>query len=479
MKFKIYISFLLILFSYQKIKEEKEVEIKIVYVNDIHGKIDQFPYLSTFINELRKKHKHVILVSAGDIFSGNPIVDKYKQPGYPIINLMNKIGFNISTLGNHEFDYGIELLKKNINSFDEKIHNIVCANIIKFPSKGFERIKPYASYQTDGVSIIFLGLTNTSNNGKPDTNPINLIGFEFENELFTINRYASTLKKYDLSIIVSHLGFEKDSIIATNFDFIDVIIGGHDHKILINKKIKNTLICQAGNYLQYVGVLTIKLKNKKIIHLKDTIFALKNFPPDSSIQKIVDLYYNNQDFNKVIWFFNDSIKDKEEIGFFMANSYKTILKTDFAIQNKGGVRLYTINKGNFTLKNLYELDPFSNELYICSLSTSQIKNFLIKVYEDKKNLELLPAGFLSYYYLNNENNIEKIEIFDYNKNLLPDSNVYTIAIGDYLLYTYYKEYTNSCYKSNLTTTDALIKTFNSFSFNEIKHFFKKNSFVIK
>ena len=95
-------------------KNNDTTEIIIFHVNDIHAKIDNFAKLAYIVNYEKENHKNVLLVSAGDLFSGNALVDKYKDKGYPIIDLMNKAGFNLSEFGNHEFDYGQQILNKRI-----------------------------------------------------------------------------------------------------------------------------------------------------------------------------------------------------------------------------------------------------------------------------------------------------------------------------------------------------------------------------
>ena len=103
-----------------------EKEIVIISTNDIHGQIQQFPKLATFVNRVKAKHPNVILVDAGDRFTGNPYVDYAEERGLPIITLMNELGYAIGTLGNHEFDFGQKILRTRIN---DATFPIICANI--------------------------------------------------------------------------------------------------------------------------------------------------------------------------------------------------------------------------------------------------------------------------------------------------------------------------------------------------------------
>ena len=94
------------------------VEVVILHTNDTHSKINEFSKIAYLVDDFRSKHENVLLVSAGDLFTGNPIVDHYEIPGYPIIDLMNKLNYDLSCIGNHEFDYGQKILTQLIDSAD-------------------------------------------------------------------------------------------------------------------------------------------------------------------------------------------------------------------------------------------------------------------------------------------------------------------------------------------------------------------------
>jgi 5'-nucleotidase/UDP-sugar diphosphatase len=109
--FSIFILFLLVLTACQK---ENNFTVAILHTNDVHGKIDNFGKLTYLKDSLLNHYDTVLLVSAGDIFSGNPYVDYHEQRGYPMIELMNQSGYDLAVLGNHEFDYGQDVLAERI-----------------------------------------------------------------------------------------------------------------------------------------------------------------------------------------------------------------------------------------------------------------------------------------------------------------------------------------------------------------------------
>ena len=121
-------------------KHRKSTEIIILHTNDMHSKIDNFGKLAYLADSLRKTHKYVFLVSAGDNFTGNPIVDMYPDNGYPMIDLMNKLHFDATAVGNHEFDMGQELQNKRR---EQATFPFINCNI----DASAAVVKPYEPYQ--------------------------------------------------------------------------------------------------------------------------------------------------------------------------------------------------------------------------------------------------------------------------------------------------------------------------------------------
>ena len=103
--------------------ESTDKKLTIFILNDIHGQIDNFAKVKYLVDQEKTK-TNVILTSAGDIFSGNPIVDNYPQKGFPIIDLMNRVGFDVSVIGNHEFDYGEANLKERMEQARRNVYFI-------------------------------------------------------------------------------------------------------------------------------------------------------------------------------------------------------------------------------------------------------------------------------------------------------------------------------------------------------------------
>ena len=128
-------------------------KVIIFSINDIHSRIENFSKIKPLIDNERAKGNKVFFVSAGDIFSGNPIVDNYSEKGFPIIDLLNRTGLDISVIGNHEFDYGQNVLSDRISQAN---FPFVCANFSGGEGE-LSNVKGFEIIEKDGFSIAYIG----------------------------------------------------------------------------------------------------------------------------------------------------------------------------------------------------------------------------------------------------------------------------------------------------------------------------------
>ncbi len=212
--------------------EEITKNLTIFIVNDIHGQIDNFSKVKYIIDKERQK-TNVIITSGGDIFSGNPIVDNYPEKGYPIIDIMNRVGFDVSVIGNHEFDYGETNLKNRINQAN---FNWVCSNV-EMNSSGIPQPFEYTTISVDNLKVTFLGLIETDGKDDaiiPSTHPWRVKNLTFERPENVVSKYSNIKEQEDsdLYIALTHIGYSKnngklgDYQLAEQFPYFDLIIGG-------------------------------------------------------------------------------------------------------------------------------------------------------------------------------------------------------------------------------------------------------------
>ena len=156
--------------------EPKEQKLYIVSTNDMHANIDNFPKMAALIDSLRSVHPDLLLFSAGDNRSGNPINDRYTEPAKPMYELMNAVGFDLSTFGNHEWDGGPIALRKVLGWAK---FPFVCANVTFDDTLQMPNVKPYQIFERNGLKIGVIGGIQLGENGLPDFHPKNADGSHF------------------------------------------------------------------------------------------------------------------------------------------------------------------------------------------------------------------------------------------------------------------------------------------------------------
>lgn len=365
--------------------------VVIISCNDMHAKIDNFPKLKALVDNIRHENEYVLLVSAGDMFTGNPVVDQYADKGYPIIELMNTVGFDIGTIGNHEFDYGQEILKKRM---EQARFPLISANLQSIHPNGIHP-NPYKIFTlNNGLKIAFIGVIQLNEAGLPDSHPSKLQGIIFSDGIQKIMEYKHLRDSCNVFIGLTHLGFETDVELASKCGELDVILGGHSHTLVTNPvEYNNVLVMQAGSGLKYAAKVTLKLVEGKIISKKAETMSVINYPEtDSTVLKMVDRYNDNKELNQVIGIALNDISGNDELGSFMTDGLCSLEAVEIAFQNTGGIRIDNLPQGNITIKDVYKLDPFGNEIILLNMSVPEIKSLIINSFNREKLIDLQVSG---------------------------------------------------------------------------------------
>ena len=268
----------------------------------MHATIDNFPKLAYIVDSLHAIYPDMLLVGAGDNQTGNPVNDQYPEKGLPMIELMNAVGFDLSAVGNHEFDSrpeGFSNLTHKAN-FD-----FICANMSTNDSHNM-KVNPYKIITLpNGLKLAFLGLLQINQNGIPDSHPDNVKGFTFRSPFETAPEYLYLKDQSDIFIALTHLGFENDVQLAETMPAgIDLIIGGHSHTKVEKEQIHNgILITQAENKLKYGTLIKLTIKSDGTLQRNMELIDIKNSKNEKpSIRAMVDKYNDNpalkeSDFN--------------------------------------------------------------------------------------------------------------------------------------------------------------------------------------
>jgi 2',3'-cyclic-nucleotide 2'-phosphodiesterase (5'-nucleotidase family) len=400
-------------------------ELTIFFVNDQHGQLDNFAKVKHIIDEERA-NTNVIVACSGDIFSGNPVVDNHPEKGYPMIDIMNRVGFDVSVIGNHEYDYGEAILADRI---DQANFDFVCANV-DMTNSLIPQSDPYQTISVDNVKVTFLGLVET--NGKddgtiPSTHPWRVANLVFDKPEDVLSGYANvkTQEDSDLYIALTHLGYQSyggsisDSGIATQFPFFDLIIGGHSHQEISNA-VNSIPIFQSGSYLNNLGKIKLRIKDKAIDLINYELINLNAYSEvDTDLKAVID-DYNNQPYLTEVIGYSHNFHDRPEVGCFYTDAIRGVLNVDITFQNSGGIRS-SLNEGDITQREIFEISPFNNGTVIYDMTALDIKNFLI-------------GSGSGFYYsgVQIEQAGNTIEIRDLNNNLIPDNTMLTLGTNDYI-----------------------------------------------
>lgn len=357
----------------------RERTVVLLSTNDIHAHIENFPRLAEAVEACRDTAQIVFLVDAGDRWTGNAYVDM-AEGRRPILELMNELGYDAATVGNHEFDPGQQVLGDMIH-FTE--FPIVCANL-KSDTVAVPQVPPYVIVKKHGVKIGFVGVvTNYEGDNHPAGQEAVFRGLSFPDPQQMARRYAPIADKCDLLVLISHMGSSHDRELLAVETAYDVVIGGHSHEE-IDEVVNGTLLTQTGKNLRNIGVTTIQLRGHEIASVDFRLVPLAGYDPEPGYAERVERYYANP-------------KLKQPVGSFAGPATQTGLvnwitdlmadetDTDVAFYHIGGVRLDSIPAGAVKLATLFDLEPFGTEICTVKMTPEEMRRMIVSKYNDPVN----------------------------------------------------------------------------------------------
>ncbi len=424
----------------------KNRKLRIFHINDIHSRFEELAKISTAIAKYRDSNS--ILIDAGDNADFMRIETEGTQ-GEISSAILNEIGFNARIFGNNEGFSGID----NGRSIAESSKcDVLTCNIYDIKGNKLNFLKDSTILVINDIKILLIGVTASS----PSYNEFyKLFNMITKDPIKEIHRVLSNYKdhEYNLIILISHLGLKFDKNIAIEFPSINIIIGGHSHDILKEPvSINNTIICQAGQFGEYFGILDIELDDK--LHIKNfngSLISSKNFYQDPKIMNIIDDYSKkaNSYMSKPLFYLKTalphSLTEENPLSNFLADTLRDIFHTDIAIINSGilnnGLENGDISKLLLHKTSPSPLNPTYFELKGLDISKSLEKSL-------QKEIQMHDgsgAGFRGKYlgnlavshnvrvYLNSESeNNCRINLITINDKPLDEEKWYSIASSDYL-----------------------------------------------
>ncbi|HUL43185.1 MAG TPA: bifunctional UDP-sugar hydrolase/5'-nucleotidase [Bacteroidota bacterium] len=377
------VSLLFLIGTFSGVAQEKSFTI--LHTNDIHASfipheatwirsdpkpmIGGFAELSWMIDSIRKAKSVSVLLDGGDVMTGNPISDiEYMgASGGALFSMMNMMGYDAWTIGNHDLDISQDNLKKltSIAAFPT-----VSANLTDSSGAWTLNNKPYVILKKDGVTFGVIGLM--SKELFLLTNTKNLKGLKVSPPAEVAQKYIDELTpQSDVVIALTHEGVDEDSVLAVSTHGLNIIIGGHSHTRLEHPKLINrVIICQTGSNCENLGELDVTIDNHKVTKYQGELHHLWIHHNAASSQ-IADLISDmkkkiDEDYNQVIGTLVTDWKrggGESNLGDFVADAMRESEHADVGITNSSGLRK-DLSAGPIRKLDLSEILPFRN--YLCT-----------------------------------------------------------------------------------------------------------------
>jgi 5'-nucleotidase / UDP-sugar diphosphatase len=371
---------LLLLPLFTAVAQEEPKSLTIFHTNDIHThytsapatwmnqdpppQIGGFVALRYYLDREKATAVQSLVLDAGDWMTGTPLSDMEMggARGGGFIHLMNLIGYDATVIGNHELDSGIDNLERLIKLMK---CDVITANL--FRDGQLVGTDPYKIYRKGGLKIAVIGLIMDDLFGIAPHSE----GLEVRDCVETAQRLIDEVDpKSDLIVLLTHQGWQADSLLATQLHNADIIVGGHSHtRILPPGKVNDMLILQAGSYSRYLGRLDITVQDDSVTAYSGKLIPLmvEGITPNPEISRLVQVFEMQIDaeygaeIGEAEVRLTRSHHDESDLGNWLADVLLASADVDFALLNSGGIRA-NLEPGPISRLTIAEMLPFQNHL---------------------------------------------------------------------------------------------------------------------
>lgn len=373
--------------------------IVILYDNDVHCAVDGYAHLVSVREMMDNDNAYVTTVSAGDFISGDIVGTITK--GEAIIDIMNRVQYDVIALGNHEFDFGLPHILSLTEALDA---TTVCANLRHIESNK-PLFTPYKIISYDDVDIAYIGITTSATSTLVSANTFRNERDELIYDFSNNNLYAVTQHYIDQAInegadyvvALAHLGDvgqsgHSNSVeLINNTHGIDVLIDGHDHhtiegRIVKNNRAEDVILTSSGTKFQYIGAVTLSTEGKFSTQL---IAVSSEDSTDTATQDYVNQIKQEalEAGKRVIGHTSFPISmlgpdgkrivrnSEATLGNLCADAIRYGTNAEIAMINGGGIRA-SINEGDITINDCFQVFSFNNTVCTATMSGAQILDAL-------------------------------------------------------------------------------------------------------
>ncbi|MCM3727633.1 bifunctional 2',3'-cyclic-nucleotide 2'-phosphodiesterase/3'-nucleotidase [Neobacillus cucumis] len=455
---------------------EQDVHVQLLGINDLHGQLDYkttvagkpaggIEYLAGYLKEREAANpSNTLMVQAGDAVGASRPVSALLQDE-PTIRILNEIGFDVGTIGNHEFDEGVTEMLRLINGgshpktvekygeFEGADFPYVAANVEK-EDTGELILPPYVVKEVDGVKVGFIGVVTTET--PSIVTPSGVAGVKFTDEAEAINKYTAELKGQGIKsiVVLAHdpgtsatdgsnpTGKVVDIAKAVD-DEVDVIFGAHDHKYL-NSTVDGKLLVQSYSYgTAFSDVdLTIDPVTQDIVEKRAEIVTTFQDAAhlDAKIKAEMDKYQadvapiTNQVVGNAAAPISRTTNEAGEapLGNLIADGMRAATNTNFAFMNVGGIRDDIKKAGPITWGDLFAIQPFGNDIVTMKITGEQVRILLNQQFAADRNRIMQISG-LKYTWSNNLPLGQKvIDIYLQDGSKIDPNGIYSVTVNNFM-----------------------------------------------
>lgn len=408
------------------LEKEGDVTIQILGTSDLHGRFMNYEYarnqksdgglnqISTLVNEARKENPNTIVVDNGDTIQGN-FNHLFKNGDNPMVMGMNAIGYDVFSLGNHEFNYGMDNLNDVVSQANDNL-DVLCANLYK---DGKRVYGGYTTREIEGVEVALIGVVSP-HIMKWDSE--NLKGYEAKNPAEEVGFVIDEIENRpeggaDVYAVVSHVGLESEygngdsaRAIAEMNPEVSAIVAGHSHTNVPEEKINNAVISQPTSNGQMVSKieLTVRKNGQKVevVDKKSKLLSTKGVAEDQKINDLLANFHNTAIADAtapVGEMVGGNLADKNEIKEIPQSLVEDQGITDFInevqlynsrkhLESKNinpdevymvsGAALFSdssnLYEGNISKADISNIYRYDNKLYTIKTNGKQLKKYMEK-----------------------------------------------------------------------------------------------------
>ncbi|PLT34058.1 bifunctional 2',3'-cyclic-nucleotide 2'-phosphodiesterase/3'-nucleotidase [Bacillus sp. V5-8f] len=451
-------------------KKPENVNIQLLGINDLHGQLDttsefggikqgRADYLAAYLKQRESQNpENTLLISAGDAVGASaPVSSKLQDK--PTLEFLNNMGFDVGTVGNHEFDKGLDTLMAQINGgksptsdvvFDKLKFPYVVANVVYKDTKQ-PILDPYVIKKAGGVDIGFIGVVTNATPSK--VSPAGIERVEFIDQATAVNKAVEELKQKGVEsiVVVSHdPGSDRNGVVSGEVadlanaldDEVDVIFAGDNHAKL-NNLVDGKLVVQAYSYGTAIADVDLEIDpaTKDIVKKSAEIVtvAQNGITPDTQTTELINKYLEmfpelTQPLGTTVAPITrtNAYNAESALGNLIADSMKADLNSDFAFMNPGGIRA-DIPQGTVTYADLAKIQPFGNVLVKLTLTGAEIKTLLQQQWAIEGSPKTLQISGLKYTANFSKPVAERVvELIKTDGTPIMDDQQYTAVVNDFM-----------------------------------------------